>query len=733
MHPLDPLFRPRSVAIVGASSDPNKVGGRPLAFLRKAGFGGRILPVNPSAREVQGVPTFASLAAIEGPVDQAIVAVPAAQVLAVAGECIARGVKALQVFSSGFGEGEGAAEAQRALKAAARASGLRILGPNSLGLFNARDGFFGTFATALDGAWPRPGPVGVATQSGAFGSYFFGMAQQRGLGFSHFVATGNELDVDVAECVDFLVHDAATRIIVVALEGCRDGRRLAAALRSARDAGKTVLAMKVGASAAGAAAAATHTGALAGADRVFGAVLRDCGAHRAGSLQDLVDAAYVASVGPRPAGRDLLVVTTSGGIGVLAADEAEARGLALPALGDAALAAVQRIAPLAAGRNPVDTSAGILGDLSAYARIAAAALADRPCDAVLCFLAHVPRNAAHWAQLRAPLLALRAAHPARTFAVVGLADAAITADLEAHGIAVFTDPSQAVRALAALAPPSALSGPIRPSSASADPGERTAAAAATARPDRAAECLDGLHGLDAAVETAAPLAGPYGTETEAKAALAACGIRFAPERLVHDADEAVAAAEAIGWPVVLKIVSPDLPHKTEAGGVVLDLADAAALRAAVPAMRERVRAWRPGARIDGFAVARQLGGGVEVLVGTQDDPVFGPVVTVGAGGVLAELVADTAVALAPLGPAAALELIAATRVDALLRGWRGAAAADRPALARLVARLSEVAWASRGRVTGIELNPVLARPDGAFALDALVVAAPAAANPGGEP
>ncbi|MBL8360795.1 MAG: acetate--CoA ligase family protein [Rubrivivax sp.] len=704
-HPLDPLFRPRSVAIVGASSDPNKVGGRPLAFLQKGGYRGRILPVNPAAAEVQGVPAYPSLADVPGGIDQAIVAVAAAQVPAVAAECIARGARALQVFSSGFGVGAGAAEALQRLQRMARDAGVRILGPNSLGLFNTADGFFGTFATALDGAWPAAGGVGVATQSGAFGSYFFGLAQQRGLGFSHFVATGNELDVDVADCIDFLVHDAATQLIVVALEGCRDGRKLAAALHAARTAGKRVLAMKVGVSQAGAAAAATHTGSLAGEDRVFDAVLRETGAWRAGSLQALVEAAYAATVAlPQAAphtagsqGRDLLVVTTSGGIGVLAADAAEAHGLALPGIGAAALQVVQAIAPLAAGENPVDTSAGILGDLSAYARIAGVALEARRYDAVLCYLAHIPRNPAHWAQLHAPLLALRQRHAATPFAAVGLADAAITADLEAHGVAVYADPTAAVRSLAALLPMAAHADPV---------GVAREAASATA------------------------LEGPLATEADAKRALAARGIAFAPERRVHDADEAVAAAQAIGWPVVLKIVSPDIAHKTEAGGVALGLTDEAALRAALPAMRQRVAARLPHARLEGFLVARQLQGGVEVLVGTQRDPVFGPVVTVGAGGVLTELLGDVSVRLAPVSHATARAMLAETRVAALLRGWRGAPAADLDALAEQVARLSAIAWASRDTVAGLELNPVLARPEGAYALDALVVGAPA---PTGEP
>lgn len=685
---LDALFRPRSVAIVGASADPNKVGGRPLAFLLRAGWRGRILPVNPSAASVQGVPAFSSLQAIDEPVDQAIVAVPAAQVLDTVAQCAARGVRALQVFSAGFGEGPGAAAAQQQLRAQAVAAGLRLLGPNSLGLFNVSDGYFGTFATALDGAWPRAGGIGVATQSGAFGSYFFGLAQRCGLGFSHFVATGNEADVDVADCIAWMAEDPATRVIVTAMEGCRDGRKLRQALRAARAAGKPVLAMKVGASVAGAMAAATHTGALAGADRVFDAVLREAGVFRAGSLTTLVDAAYVASVGPLPAGRRLMVITTSGGIGVLAADAAEAALLTLPPIGDAAAADLRAIATLAEGRNPVDTSAGILGDLSAYARIAARALDDAPVDAVLCFLAHVPRNAAHWAQLRGPLLALRAAHPSKAFAVSALADETITADLEAHGIAVFADPGAAVQALASCAG-----------------GAADASSTADTTPEPFMLALP---------------AGPI-SERDAKQALAAAGIAFPAEHLVRDADEAARAAAAIGYPVVLKVVSPDIAHKTEAGGVALGLADEVALRAALAAMQQRVHTARPDARIDGFVVAQQCSGGIEVLLGTHTDPVFGPVLTVGAGGVTAELLDDVCVRLAPVDEATAAAMWRHTRVGRLLAGYRGATAADLAALARQAARLSQIAWAERARIASIDLNPVLARPDGARALDALIV------------
>jgi len=685
---LNALFRPNSLAVIGASNDPNKVGGRPISFLLKANWSGKLLPVNPTAEMVQGLKSYASLDAIEGEIDQAIIAVPAGQVAASVAACIARRIKAIQIFSAGFGEGEHGATAVQQIKHLAASNEVRLLGPNSLGLFNAVDGFFGTFATALDGSWPKKGGVGVATQSGAFGSYFFGLAQKRGIGFSHFVATGNEADIDVADCINWMAADPETRIIVTALEGCRDGRKLNGALLAAKLAGKTVLAMKVGASDAGAKAAATHTGALSGADRVFASVFKNAGVFRARSLSLLTDAAYLATVGPMPSGRRLMVVTTSGGIGVLTADMAESENLMLPPIGDKALDDLRAIAPLADGRNPVDTSAGILGDLSAFARMAERALSDTECDAVLLFLAHVPRNPKHWAQLREPLLELRSRHPVKTFAVVALADESIQKDLEAHEIAVFSDPGAAVSAIAACTPCD-----IKNLDDSSKP-----------------QMFESLQ----------IGAGPI-SERAAKAILSEAGINFPPEKVAHSPEDAIGFASEIGYPVVLKVVSPDIAHKTEVGGVVVGIGTAEELRQAFLAMDQRVRNSLPNARIEGYLISSHVKGGVEVLVGTQCDPVFGPVVTVGSGGVLAELNDDVCVRLAPVSEHAALEMLATTRVWRQLQGYRGSQPVDMNSLARQISIISNIAWRHSEEIEAMDVNPVLACVHGAYALDALII------------
>ena len=257
---LEPLFDPSSVCIVGASSDPNKIGGRPLHFLKQAGYAGRIFPVNPSGTAVQGLPSYAVIEAIPVPVEHAIIAVPAALVERALDDCAAKGVKAVQIFTAGFSEaGEAGKAVQDRLAQKARDSNIRLVGPNSLGLFSVGNGFFGTFATALDGAWPRRGPVALATQSGAFGSYAFGLSQGRNLGFSHFIATGNESDVDVSECIAWFARDPGTKVILATFESVKSGARLIEALRLARAARVPVIAMKVGSSEAGAAAAASHT------------------------------------------------------------------------------------------------------------------------------------------------------------------------------------------------------------------------------------------------------------------------------------------------------------------------------------------------------------------------------------------------------------------------------------------------------------------------------------------
>jgi acyl-CoA synthetase (NDP forming) len=685
---LDALFRPRSVAVVGASSDPNKIGGRPLHFLLRGGFQGAIYPINPGAAEVQGVKAYPSLGAVPGELDMAIIALAAPQVAAAVRAAAAKGAKAAVVFSAGFGEeGEAGRAMQTELLATAREAGIRLLGPNSLGLFGAEQGLFATFATALDGAWPKPGGVAIVTQSGALGSYAFALAEARGLGFSHFVATGNEGDVEVADAIAWLARDPATRVICTAMEAAKDGRRLMAAIAAARAAGKAVIAMKVGATEAGAAAAASHTGSLAGSDAAYDAAFRQSGAVRVRSIEQMIDAAYAAAGAQPIAEGRVAVVTTSGGVGVLLADAASEGGLSLPHLGDEAQRAIKAVVPLAGGANPVDSSAQIVGDLSKYAGLLEAVLGSARFDAVLGYLAHVGRNPAHMGRLRGPLAALRARHPDVAFVLCMLADAELRAGLLAEGFLVFEDPTRAMGAVALL--------------------------------KRLGEPLPALPALP----TPKPLPpGPF-DELAATTLLAEAGLPMLPMRAAATAEEAVQAADALGYPVVVKVLSADIAHKSDVGGVALKLADAAAVRAAFDRVTGNARAAKPAARIEGVVVAPMAKPGVEAIIGTSLDPAFGPMVMVGSGGVLVEVFRDVALRVAPVDLPTARAMIAETRLGVLLKGVRGAKAADAEALAQAIVALSHFAAVAGDGLQSVEINPVFVTPDGAAGVDALIVPA----------
>ncbi|MFT3821951.1 MAG: acetate--CoA ligase family protein [Rubrivivax sp.] len=690
MHSLSSLFEPASIAVVGASSDGDRIGGRVLRFLLEAGYEGRIYPVNKSgAAEIQGLPAYPSVSAIPGVLDQAVIVVPAPGVESALRDSIAKGVKGVLVLTSGFAElgAEGRAE-QDKLVALCHAAGVRMIGPNSLGLLNVETRYFATFSVALNGLQPRAGAISLATQSGAFGSCTYAMASRRGLGFSKIVATGNEADVDVAECIDYLAEDPSTRVICAALESCRDGTRLRRALLKAALAGKPVLIMKVGRTELGAAAASTHTGALAGNDAVFDTVFAECGAYRPQSIEEMLDIAYFCSVtGRLPANGDMGVMTSSGGIGVLMADHAGDWGLRMSPLPASGVEATRELLPFAVAANPLDVTAQITAVADGLARSIDLMLTHGPYGTVFAYLASAGLSPQRFESTLASLAALRAKHPAKDMVMVMSSVPEVDRRLEAVGIPVFEDPSRAVLALAG-------------------------AAKMVAR-------RRALYRLPEARAAARPL-GDVATEAAAKRVLGEAGLPLLPERLCATAEEAVAAADGMGYPVVAKIASPDILHKTEIGGVMLNLRDAAAVRAAHAGLLQRAFDAMPQARIEGVLIAPMLEGGVETIIGVHMDPTFGPMVMYGAGGTAVELYRDVAFASAPLDGPRARALVDRVRSTALLRGWRGARPVDEAALVDALCRLSEFALAHAGELESIDINPLVIREQGAVCLDAVI-------------
>ena len=686
---LAPLLAPRSVAVIGASSDATRIGGRPIAYMKARGFAGAILPVNPNRSEIQGLPAYPDIASLPEVPDVAIVAVPAAQVVATVDALGARGVKGAIVFSAGFAEtGPAGAQLQAALLATARGHGMRMIGPNSLGVFNDRIGFYGIFSASLETGYPPPGRIGIVSQSGAYGTHVFTIARQRRIGTPICVATGNEADVAVGDVIGWMVQDEATDVIAVYAEGIREGATFVAALAAARAARKPVIMMKVGSSKLGEVSARSHTAAIAGDDAVTSAVLAEFGAIRARSTEEMLDLAQLATRKIYPVGNTLGMVTVSGGAGVLVSDAAEVLGLPMPPMPPASQARLLEMLPFAAPHNPVDCTAQALNDLTLVGRFTDAMVEEGGYRSVLAFFSQTGGAASIAPKLRAELMGVRERHPDRLYVLSVIASAALVDGYEADGWTVFEDPTRAVNAISAM-------GRLGDAFA-ARPGAPPLAIGAVTLPARSPD------------------------EAGAKRLLAEAGIASAPEQACADADAAVAAAEVIGYPVVLKILSPDIVHKSEIGGVLLGVSDPQAVRDGFATLLSRAAERAPGARVEGVLVAKQLHGGVECILGIHQDPVFGPVAMVGLGGIFVEVLRDVAFRRCPFGPDVAEAMILGLRGAPLLQGVRGRPAADIGALAQMLSRLSAFAHAAGPRLLAVDLNPVLAMPSGAFAVDAVV-------------
>lgn len=691
---LDHLFRPRSIAILGASNDPNRISGRPLRYLLEGGFKGGIYPVNPNRETVQGVKAYASLADVPEVPDVALLAVPAALTEQAVAECIEKGVRAALIFSAGYAEsGEDGLAVQDRIAAIARAGGLRLLGPNCLGMFNSQIGYFGTFTQSLDREIPSPGPVGIVSQSGAYGSHIAYLARKRGIGVSYWITTGNEADVDVSECLHWMAAQPDIKVIMAYVEGVRDGPRFRAALALARQNRKPVVMMKVGRSEVGAKAASSHTASLAGSDAVYDALFRQYGVHRAATTEEQLDVAYACTRGLFPTGNKLGVVTLSGGAGVLISDSAERYGLDVSPMPEAAQKQLKALLPFASVENPIDTTAQALNDMSLLAKNIHIMLEQGGYDALIGFFSTVPKTRTLSAPLRQAITEGCAAFPDRLVAMEMVADEETVRSYEQSGFLVFEDADRAVLALSAL-------------TRFGNAFDR--AGAAVEEPIRA---------------DAAPLATGAVSEYEAKQILGRAGIPFLDEKLVSSAASAGDAADAIGYPVVMKIVSPDIEHKTEIGGVLVGPASRADVMAGYDTLMARSAEHCPNARIEGVLVAPMAQKGVETIIGVSRDPVFGPVVMFGLGGVHVEVLKDVAFRHVPFHKTEAIAMIDQIRGRALLSGVRGAPPSDVDALADVLVRISEFASVHRDNIETIDLNPVIALSvgKGVVALDALLV------------
>ncbi len=687
------LLAPRSVAVIGASDRPGSVGRAVFANLVQGGFPGELWPVNPGHAEVAGRRAYASALALPEAPDLGVVCTPAAAVPQVITELGARGTRAAVVLTAGFelpdASGRSLAEA---MLAAAREHGLRILGPNCVGLRVPRHALNASFSAIP----ARAGSLALVAQSGGVITAFLAWAQQRGVGISCCASLGDATDLGAADLLDALAADEATRTILLYLESARDGRRfIEAAARAARV--KPVFALKVGRVREGAAAAATHTGALAGADNVWEAALLAAGVRRLGSLQELYGVAELLARLPAPPEDRIAIVTNSGGPAVLAVDALIAAGGSLAQLAPDTIRALDAVLPATwSRRNPVD----IIGD-AAPARFGAAlesVTADVGVPATL--VMHVPTDMAASADVRA-LCNQFASHTTHPLIGCWIGDS----DNAQEAMPAFTTPEQAVCAIVHAGAAARLQAKV------ARPAVNT-----TRLPDLAALRAGLRSERDAGRRLASPeLVGSV---------LAAAGVPIAEQRFVADAAGLDAAAAQIGYPVVLKVRSPDIAHKSDVGGVVTDIADARALRAAAGSIVQSCRKARPDAHLEGFLLQRQVSASHtrELILGITRDAEFGPVVLFGHGGTAVHVLDDTAIGIPALDDSGAAELIARTRVSRLLGAWRDWPSADLAAVRDVLVRISQLAL-DAPEIIGLDINPLLAWPGGATALDARIALA----------
>ncbi|HEY6137697.1 MAG TPA: GNAT family N-acetyltransferase [Thermoanaerobaculia bacterium] len=684
---MRPIFAPRSIAVIGAGRRRGNLGAEVLRNLVTGAFRGALHAVNPNAQEIDGVRCRASVREIEGPVDLAIVAVPAVHVESVVDDCISKGIPAIVVISAGFGEtGAPGRERERRLVEKVRTAGMRMVGPNCMGVLNT-DSAVSMQATFVD-AKPLRGNIAMSSQSGALGLAVLDYARGLGVGFSSFISVGNKADVSGNDLIQYWADDPATSVILLYLESFGNPRKFA---EIARRVGrrKPIVAVKAGRSAAGARAAQSHTGALASSDTIVADLFRQAGIIRAGTLEEMFDVAALLSRQPLPAGRRVGIVTNAGGAGILAADACEANGLELPMPSPDLAARLRAFLPEAASvGNPVDMIASATAEN--YRRAIRAMLDDGSFDAVIAiYIPVLPADAAAVAE------AIReCAAEAKGKTLLATYMGCHGAPEELAPVPSYAFPERAVAALArAIAYAEWRRGPAG-----------TVPRFGDIAGDRAR----------AAIDRSLAAGGGWLEPLEVDEILGAVNIRVAPAECVDSAGDAMEAAIRIGCPVVLKALGPALLHKTESGGVVLNLASECAVREAYVNLQERL-----GDAMTGALVQQMVDGGVEAMIGAAEQPTFGHVLAYGAGGTLIELLADVAFRLHPLTDIDAERQVEEVRFTKLLRGFRGSAPLDVAAVSDALLRLSALLTLCP-EIREIDINPLKVREHGVIALDARV-------------
>ncbi|MEW6502603.1 MAG: acetate--CoA ligase family protein [Chloroflexota bacterium] len=683
---LNGLLRPSKIAVVGASATPGKIGYTVVKNLIEGGYQGKIYPVNPSATEILGLKVYPSIRDIPEEIDAAIITIPAKAVLSTIDELGAKGAKGMIVITSGFSE-VGLKELERELVEKANSYGIRVLGPNIVGVLSNSDKMNGSFAPFL----PLEGKASLVSQSGALLIAIDAASYIRRVGFDKLISIGNMSDVDFADLITWLNEDPNTSCISLYIEGFRDGRRF---IEAARNATKPIIALKAGVSAHGAAAAASHTGSLAGAAKVYGAAFQQAGVVQATDLNDLFNRTLSLSLQPPMKGDNLLVITNGGGVGVLATDAAEKSGVPLKfAPADVQAELKKHMPEFGSAKNPVDLT-GMAGREWYQASIRFAFAHPWVDGMVILYCETAMTDPLDIAKgIKQAIVESGVTDKPVTVSFVGgeRSEEAMRWLVE-NGIPAYGAPDLAVNAIAALREYARMKEIVREEAMPclAQDRERALKIINKAR----SEGRDSL------------------TEIEAKEVFECYGLPVTPTRLARNADEAVALAREIGYPVVMKIVSPDILHKSDAGGVRVNIKDDAGVRDAFKTIMKNAKEYKATANIHGIAVQEMAPWGTEVILGSVNDPTFGPTMMFGLGGIFVEVLKDVTFRVAPVTSSQALRMLDEIRGAPIIAGVRGEAPRDRHALADVICQYSTMILDLADEVSESDANPVLVYESG---------------------
>jgi len=692
MTTLKEIMSPKSIAIVGASDNKTRIGGRPLSNMIEKGFSGEIYPINPNRDTVQGIKAYSSLLDVKDDLDFILVAVPSKLVVSVLEEAVIKKAKTALIFSSGFSEiGYEGEVLQNQIKKINQESGLRVIGPNCLGLFNSANNFFPTFTTTVNRTTPLPGGIAIASQSGAYGSHIYMVAHERGLGIRYWMTTGNEVDLSVGETIQMMAEDPEVHTIMAYAESVKDGEQFTKALDTARSEKKPVIFMKVGRSEVGAAAANSHTASLAGEDVIYDEVLRAHGAYRVKSTEEMLDVAYATRAKTYPTGKNLGVVTISGGGGVLIADAAADEGLTVGPMPQDTQDELKKLVPFASPMNPVDVTAQFFNDLSIVPKFTDLMLSRGGYDALIGFWTTVPGSPILSNPLLSSLKQAMKGYEDKLFINCMVAPEDIVKTYENEGFLCIEDPTRAVVAMSALM----------------FFGEKF----------NEKTVINNFNKNDFLVK----IPNKKLNEVDCGEILRNAGLPIVKSFLIHTAGELPSIFNEDKNKYVMKIVSSDIQHKTDIGGVILNIKNNDDAQKAYEQILSNVKKNAPNAKIDGVMVSPMIKGGIECILGAKIDPVFGPVVMFGLGGIYAEVMKDIAFAEAPLSNEQAEKMILSLKGKDLFYGARGQSSTDIKSLIKVIVSLSNFIAANSDQVDQVEMNPLLVNEKQIIALDALII------------